>query len=273
MQSGLTDTHCHLNSTDYDADLDLVMSRARAAGLSHILVPGVDLESSRRALKLATDVPEIYAAVGIHPHHAAGWNDGSEHDLRTLVSSERVVAIGEIGLDYYRDLSPREDQRRAFKAQIELALELELPIIVHQRESMGEILDTLLQYELQTPGDLEDRRGVLHAFSGDAESASIALAKGFYLGVAGPITFRKADPLRTVMIQVPKERVLIETDSPYMTPEPHRGKRNEPANVRHIANRLAALFEVEPDDLVHITANNANSIFRWCNESSDSNIS
>lgn len=273
MPSGLTDTHCHLNSTDYDVDLEQVLARAREAGLSQILVPGFDLESSRKALKLAAAQPEIFAAIGIHPHHADRWGDHSEHDLRVLVESEKVVAIGEIGLDFYRDNAPRIDQRRAFRAQIELAMELGLPVIIHQRESMDEILDTLLQNESQTPVELKGRRGVMHAFSGDANSASIALAQGFYLGVAGPITFRKADTLRAVIAGVPEEKVLIETDSPYMTPEPNRGRRNEPAYVRHIANRLAVLFDMEPDELIRTTSNNANSIFRWCNESSNSYIS
>ncbi len=238
MLSGLTDTHCHLNLPEYSGDLEAVLARARAAGVSHIVVPGVDLETSRIAVELASKNGDVHAAVGIHPHYASGWDPQDIRELRDLAQSAQVLAIGEIGLDFYRDHAPRQEQREVFQAQLELALELCLPVIVHQRESMAEILDTLLQYDGETPPDLQGRRGVLHAFSGDAEFASIAVEKGFYLGVAGPITYRKADALRATIGDTPLERLLTETDSPYLSPEPVRGRRNEPANVRHIVDQL-----------------------------------
>jgi TatD DNase family protein len=273
MLSGLTDTHCHLNLPEYSGDLEAVLSRARAVGVSHIVVPGFDLDSSRIAVELAAANEDIHAAIGVHPHYADGWDDRALRELRGMARSAPVVAIGEIGLDFHRDYAPRQAQREVFQAQLELALDLCLPVIIHQRESMAEILDTLLQYDGETPPELHGRRGVLHAYSSGGKFASIAVEKGFYLGVAGPITFRKADPLRAVIGNAPLERLLTETDSPYLSPEPIRGKRNEPAHVRHIVDQLANLCGTSPENILQVTSENAENIFRWCNESSDSNLS
>jgi TatD DNase family protein len=269
----LTDTHCHVNLPEFDQDRSLVLERAREAGVKRLLLPGVDLASSKLAVELAEDHPGVYAAVGVHPHYAHSWNEECSRSLRSLAASPKVVAIGEIGLDYYRNFSPPDQQRAAFKAQLDLAAELELPVVVHQRNSMDDILDTLEAYSQRLPMGLVQRPGVLHAYSGDAQAASSALGKGFYLGVAGPVTFRNANDLRGVLAKVPQESLLIETDSPYMSPAPHRGKRNEPMYVRHIAERLALLFGLDMDHIAQVTSENANHLFRWCNEFADSNLS
>ena len=269
----LTDTHCHVNLPEFDDDRSLVLQRARVAGVGRLLLPGVDLATSKLAVELAENQPGLYAAVGIHPHYAHLWNEECALSLRSLAASPKVVAIGEIGLDYFRNFSPPEAQRAAFKDQLNLAAELGLPVIVHQRDSMDDILDNLELYSQQLPQELLQRAGVLHAYSGDARSASIALAKGFYLGVAGPVTFRNADDLRAVLMDVPQESLLIETDSPYMTPAPHRGVRNEPMYVRHIAEQLALLFGLDTDHIARVTSENADHLFRWRNETADSYLS
>ncbi|MEJ2571958.1 MAG: TatD family hydrolase [Anaerolineales bacterium] len=269
----LTDTHCHVNLPEFDSDRQQVFARAKDSGVYRLLIPGVDLESSAYAVQLAESHPAVYAAVGIHPHYAKSWDDDSSQALRLLAASPKVAAIGEVGLDYYRNLSPPEIQRRVFQAQLELASELSLPVIIHQRDSIHDILDTLDEYKKVLPVELEQRAGVLHAFSADADCASSAVEKGFYLGVAGPITFRNAEGLRSVIRKAPQDRILIETDSPYLTPAPHRGERNEPMHVVHVAERLADLLELDLAQLTQITSGNANRLFRWCDETADSHIS
>lgn len=269
----LTDTHCHINLPEFDDDRPQVLERARASGVRQLLIPGVDLETSTLAVELAKTTPGVYAAVGIHPHYASRWNDTSAGALRKLAVSSEVVAIGEIGLDFYRNLSPPDVQRFVFEAQLEIAAELGLPVIIHQRDSIDAILDTLDMYVERLPPEMRIRSGVLHAFSGDTQAASSALAKGFYLGVAGPLTFRKADDLRGVVSNLPTDRLLIETDSPYMAPAPHRGKRNEPMYVRHVAEQLAHLCGLDINRIAQVTSENADHLFRWCNETANRNLS
>jgi len=269
----LSDTHCHVNLPEFEQDRQMVFERARDAGVNRLLIPGVDLKSSALAVELAESTPGVFAAVGVHPHYARSWREGSAAALRSLAKSPRVVAIGEIGLDYYRNLSPQDVQRVAFEAQLELAAELSLPVVIHQRESIGDILDTLEWHRRQLPDELLMRPGVLHAFSGDARAASSALEKGFYLGVAGPVTFRNADDLRALISGVRHDRLLIETDSPYMAPTPYRGRRNEPMYVKYVAEQLALLFGLDLTRIGQVTSGNADRLFRWCNEISNSNLS
>ena len=269
----LTDTHCHVNLPEFDNDRQQVLERARASGVRKLLIPGVDSETSARAVELARANPGVYAAVGIHPHYASRWNEATPETLRTLAKSSRVVAIGEIGLDFYRNLSPPDVQRYVFEAQLEIAAELGLPVVIHQRDSIDAILDTLGRYIEELSPEMPARSGVLHAFSGDAEAASSALSKGFYLGVAGPLTFRKADELRSMVTKLPTDRLLIETDSPYMAPVPQRGKRNEPMFVKHVAEQLALLRGLDLNQIAQVTSGNANRLFRWCNETANSNFS
>jgi TatD DNase family protein len=259
----LADTHCHLDLSAFDADLTDVLNRAAGNGVEHILIPGIDLDSSRKAVQLAEKHPGVYAAVGVHPHRAASWNESTAQQLRALIQSSFVCAIGEIGLDFYRNLSPQDVQRRVFRAQLSLAAEAGLPVVVHCREALTEILDDLLPWAEQLPRDLKTRAGVLHAYSGDLESASEACSRGFYIGIGGPLTYRKAQDRRDITAQIPTDRLLLETDAPYLTPHPYRHQRNEPAYVRLVAQELSKLFGMEEAAIAEITSQNAATLFGW----------
>lgn len=253
----LVDSHCHLDFERFDADRDEVVARAEAAGVGQIIVPALDLENVAAVLALADRYPGVYAAIGVHPNSAAGWEDGWLEQLRSLAGHEKVVAIGEIGLDYYWDKTPVEVQQRAFSRQLALAAELELPVIVHNRESDADVIRLLAASPLAGRA----RAGVLHSFSAPWETAAAGLDLGFYLGFTGPVTFKKADDLRRVAARVPLERLLVETDAPFLTPQPHRGKRNEPAYVAYVAEKVAELHGLSPAALAKATSANAARLF------------
>ena len=260
--AGLTDTHCHLETAAFDGDRLAVIERARAAGVMRMLVPGIDLESSARAVRLAAEVEEVRAAVGVHPHAAETWNLHAERTLRELAGQAGVAAIGEIGLDYYRMHSPRQAQRAAFRAQLELAGELRLPVIVHIREALEDTLEALSDWGAAAPG--EPRRGVLHAFGGEAAAAAWATARGWCLGIGGGITYATSGPLREmVRDEALMGRVMIETDAPYLPPEGRRGRRNEPALVALVAERLAAASGMDIERVIALTRRTAQSLLRW----------
>ncbi len=269
---GLSDTHCHLNLADFDRDRAQVIQRAAEAGVDRILVPGVDLASSRLAVSLAEKDERLFAAVGLHPHHAAACQAQSLGELRTLAASPRVVAIGEIGLDYYRNLAPGEAQRAAFRAQLELAAELGLPVIVHNRQAAEDVLADLLAWAARLGPDLSGRAGVLHAFAADQASASQVVEAGFYIGVAGPLTYRSGDERRRITAGLPLERLLVETDAPYLTPHPHRGQRNEPRMVRLVVEGLAALLARPFDAVAEATSDNAARLLGWKHGTDDSHV-
>ena len=234
----LIDTHCHLDFAQFDPDRDEVLERAMAAGVTVLINPGADLESSRRAVALAERHNGVFAAVGVHPHAAATVDEAALVELRRLAAHPRVVAIGEIGLDYYRDLSPRAQQRAALRMQLDLAAELALPVIIHQREAADDLMEVLRRY---CDVAVEPPIGVLHAFSGDLQMALGAVQLGFCIGVAGPVTFQNARQLPEVVTQLPAGCLVIETDAPYLSPHPHRGQRNEPAYLPLIARCVAEL--------------------------------
>jgi TatD DNase family protein len=259
----LVDTHCHLTMDDFQADLEQVLEAARQAGLTRVLVPGMDLNSSQLAVQLSETFEEVYAAVGIHPHNAASYNEHTLEVLRSLSDNPKVIAIGEIGLDFYRNLSPREAQIECFRSQLSLAAEVDLPVVVHNRDAIDDILDILTVWREDLSPSLAQQPGVLHAYSADEAHARQAIALGFYLGIAGPITFKKAEELRTLVYNLPIECLLIETDSPYLAPEPKRGRRNEPANVSLIINKVAAVRSIEPATVARITTGNAEILFNW----------
>lgn len=263
MTAGLTDTHCHLIMGEFTDDLPQVLERAAEAGVATVVVPGIDLQTSRAAVSLAESHPGLHAAVGIHPHHADTWNSSVAEEILALAGSEKVVAIGEIGLDFYRDFSPRRQQRLAFREQLAMARRLGLPVIVHNRKAIEDVLQELDRWATNLPASLKDRSGVMHAFSADRVSATRALEMGMYLGVAGPVTFRNAADLRTVVGSLPIDRLLVETDAPYLTPHPHRGSRNEPAYVRLVAEGLAGALETEVARVTYATSENANRLFEW----------
>jgi TatD DNase family protein len=231
----MIDSHCHLNLVDYSEDLEDVLDRAREAGVHGVLVPGIGLKECARAVEIAQRYPMVRAAVGIHPHEALQWGELAESHLRAWAERPEVVAIGEIGLDFYRDWSPFDAQRSAFAAQLQLARELDLPVIIHDRDAHEEVLAAV-----EAAGV---RRGQMHCFSGGPAEAERAVALGFHLSYTGTLTFGKGKADR-VLKRVPRERLLLETDGPYMTPVPHRGKRNEPAWVVHVAEALAEKLEM-----------------------------
>ncbi len=268
----LVDSHCHLNLPEVEADLTAVMERAGAAGVHAIVVPGIDLASSRRAVELAERWPGVHAAIGVHPHHAASWSAHTRTELDALARSARVVAIGETGLDFYRNLANREAQAEAFRAQLDLAAEHALPAIIHNRSATAETFAELEAWIARS-----DRRngrpvGVLHAFSGDPDDARRALDLGFMLGVAGPVTYPKADDLRTTLRGIPAESLVIETDAPYLAPVPHRGQRNEPAHVALVAGGLAAALAQDVSVIAALTSSSAARLFGWIDDHSNRNL-
>ncbi len=253
----LIDTHCHLDFEWFDADRDAVIKRATAAGVGRMIVPALDLDNGTAVLHLTNRYDALYAAVGVHPNSAAGWQDNWIDDLRRLAAHEKVVAIGEIGLDYYRDRTPKATQQRALALQLALAAELELPVIIHNRESNEDVIRLLAA----SPLNGRSQPGVLHSFAANWEVAQDALAMGFYLGFTGPVTFKKAAELRRIAAQVPADRLLVETDAPFLTPHPYRGQRNEPAYVAYVAKRIAQERGVETAVLAQQTTANALRLF------------
>ncbi len=280
----LIDTHCHLDFESFADDVTAVVERAAVAGVTRIIVPGLDLDNAPAVLALAERFPGVYAALGVHPNSAAGWRDEWIADLRELAQHGKVVAIGEIGLDYYWDKTPPQTQLRALFAQLELAVELGLPVIIHNRDASEDVVRLLMavsqsrgkEARFQVPGSREERsslepgtwnlaptlRGVLHSFSADWPTAEAALGLGFYLGFTGPLTYKKADELRAIAARAPLDRVLIETDAPFLAPHPFRGKRNEPAYVRLVAERLAEVRGLSLAEVAAATTANALALFR-----------
>ncbi len=269
--TAMVDTHCHLNLSAYDTDREEVLDRARSSGVERILVPGVDLETSKIAIELAAKHDDVFAAVGIHPHYVSEWSPALADEVTSLAQSPKVVAIGEIGLDYYRNLSPPEKQRIAFADQLEIASALKYPVLIHNREAIGDILEHLNTWVYNLPSTLAGRAGVLHAFSADLDSAAKAIQQGFYIGIAGPITFPKAEALRDIVSQLPSDRLVIETDSPYLTPEPRRGRRNEPAHLEWIAQKVNDIRDDEYST-IRATTKNAKKLFQWSHDITNSNI-
>ncbi len=265
-QFTLVDTHCHLDFNAFNEDRQAVIERARRAGLARMLIPGVDLASCRAALAIAESYPEVFAAVGVHPTSLSTWDERTVGELRALAAHPKVVAIGEIGLDYYWDASPREEQREALRMQIELASELGLPVILHCREAFTDLLPIMLAWQaaLRRDGNpLADRPGVFHSFSGDVSLARQAVEAGFSIGITGPVTFRNAPELQAVVQEAPGSALLIETDAPFLAPQPRRGKRNEPAFVRYVADKIAAIRGLPVQAIAQHTTANANRLFIW----------
>ncbi len=247
----LIDSHCHLDLEQFDVDRQAVVERARAAGIRMIVNPGIDLEQCRKAIELAETLPELYVGIGIHPNSAETFTEHSLAHLRTLAAHPKVVAIGEIGLDYYWDKASPQQQKLALRAQLALAAELGLPVIIHSRDANDDVaveLRTWVQSEHFRASRLAERpfAGVLHAFSGDLALAEEAYAWGFVLSLGGPVTFRNAHQLHQLVPQLRLDRLMLETDAPYLTPHPWRGQRNEPAYVARVCEQLARLYQVEP---------------------------
>ncbi|WP_406677435.1 TatD family hydrolase [Moorella sp. ACPs] len=253
--SELIDSHAHLNDPAFAADLNGVLGRLQEAGVVAVINVGYDVASSRRAVEQAHAWPFIYAAVAVHPHDAATFDAEAEAVIGGLARDSRVVAIGETGLDYYRNLSPRQRQQEVFRWHLELAWELRLPVIIHDRDAHGDTLRILKKAGPFPAG------GVLHCFSGSWEMARECLEMGFYISFAGPVTFKNATKLREIAVRVPLDRLLIETDCPYLTPEPHRGRRNEPAYVGLVAGAIAAARGLSRAAIEEAATANARRLF------------
>lgn len=248
------DTHAHYDSNGFAADRGEILSALPAAGVGLVVDPGCELESSQAALALAERYPFVYAAAGIHPSDCAGTGEAEFAALRELCGHEKVVAVGEIGLDYYwKDNPPKEFQQAVFRRQIELAMELDLPVIVHDREAHGDSLAIVLDYP--------EVRGVFHCFSGSPEMAEELLKRGWYLGFDGPITYKNAQKAPEVAAVTPLERIVVETDSPYLTPVPFRGKRNDSRYLPYVIEKLAEWKGVSPEEMVRITWENGLRLF------------
>ncbi len=257
----IVDTHCHLDLNRFDEDREAVIQRSIEAGVEKIIIPALDLNSCRRVLQLADQFTTVYVAVGIHPNSSATWKDSWLKKLREFAKHPKVVAIGEIGLDYYWDKSPKDIQHRAFSLQLELADELDLPVIVHNRESDNDVVALLKS----SPLNGKEKPGVLHSFSTSWDIAELVLGMGFYLGFTGPVTFKKAEGLRAVASQVPLDRILAETDAPFLTPHPYRGKRNEPAYTAFVVEKLAELHGMTKAEMAQRTTDNAHRLFERIN--------
>jgi TatD DNase family protein len=250
------DSHCHLFMKDFNHDRDAVVARARAAGVDHMVFIGYSLDSSRRAVELAEKLEGCHAAVGIHPHDARHGNREAWDELAVLArSSPSVVAIGEIGLDYHGTHSPHDVQAAGFHAQLAVARELNLPVVIHDREAHEDTMRVLAEAA-------DGLSVILHCFSGDAAMAKEAWGRGYYTGISGPVTYPKAEPLRAILRGAPRDRVLIETDAPYLAPQPFRGKRCEPAHVVYGAQQIAALWGVSPEEVGRLTTANARRFYR-----------
>jgi len=252
----LVDSHCHLDNRQFAADFDGVLERARDAGVTHMLAIGTgegpqDLDC---ALRIASRYPHVFASAGVHPHDAAKADAASYVRLRELVREEKCIAVGEIGLDYHYDFSPRDVQQRAFVEQLRIAHEAGKPVIIHTREAWEDTLATLREH-------WQDRAGIMHCFTGSAEQALEAVELGFYLGFGGVLTFPKSDMVREAATRMPSDRLLLETDAPYLAPIPHRGKRNEPAFTAITARKLAEVRGCSVEEIAAQTTDNFRTLF------------
>jgi TatD DNase family protein len=254
----LVDAHCHLLGNYLERDqIGPTLDRARRAGVGGFIAVGTDLEDSRAVLALARDVPDVRACLGVHPHEAKSWEAGTEAALLELLAAPEVRFVGETGLDWHYDLSPRAIQESVFRTQIRLAKRLKKPLMIHTREAGAETLRVLREE------GADEVRGIIHCFSEDRAFAEKALDLGFYLSFSGIVTFKKAEAIQEVAAWAPEDRILVETDAPFLAPVPHRGKTNEPAFVTHVANRVAALRGLSPARLADLTTRNLEALCGW----------
>ncbi|MGI6452656.1 MAG: TatD family hydrolase [Syntrophomonadaceae bacterium] len=252
----LIDSHAHIQKNELTDKLEDVLGRAKDAGVEKIICVGYDYPSSVEAVKLASEYPMIYAVVGVHPHDAKTYQGDIPQQLLKLAKSPKVVAIGEIGLDFYRDLSPRDQQRKVFFEQIKLAQELYKPIVIHDRDAHQEVMEIIKK---EKAGKNE---GVMHCYSGYLPMAVELIKEGFYISFAGPLTYKNAKKTQEVAAKIPIDRILVETDCPYLTPEPYRGSVNEPARVRLVAEKLSAIRHKTVEEIIYLTGVNARKVFR-----------
>lgn len=255
MNPAFVDSHSHLDLPEFDPDRQEVIERARAGGVTRIVTIGIGLPESRAAIDIAEQVPCVYAAIGLHPHNAAALDSAALHFFHDRAAHPKVVAIGEIGLDFFRNRSPRTDQIRAFRAQLEVARTVGLPVVIHDRDAHAETLEILRS---ERAGDVG---GVIHCFSGDVRMARACIDLGMQISIPGTVTFKKARTVHEVVRAVPLEHLLIETDCPFLSPEPFRGRRNEPLRVTAVAGAIAGLKGVALEEVARATTQNASALF------------
>jgi TatD DNase family protein len=248
------DSHAHLEMPPFDRDRDQVVGRAKAAGVEIIVTVGTTVEDCRKALEITRRYPGVYAVIGVHPHEVKDIDGGTYASLKEMAKHEKVVAYGEIGLDFFRNLSPRAIQIQRFGEQLELATELNLPVVIHDRDAHRETMNLLKGWK-------GPRRGIIHCFSGDYPMARQCIDLGFYISIPGTVTFEKSEKLRSIVRELPLETLLVETDCPYLTPNPFRGKRNEPAYVVHTARKIAEIKGKSFEEVAAVTTANAKALF------------
>lgn len=249
------DSHAHLDDDRFNEDRDSIIEAIRKNDIDIVVNIGADLSSSIRSIKLSEEYDFIYAVVGVHPHDAKTMDDNTINLIKTFAAKEKVVAIGEIGLDYYYDNSPRDIQKKRFIEQIELAKDLDMPIVVHTRDAAGDTMEIIKNAQ---DGRL---RGVMHCYSGSVEQAFEYIDLGFYISLGGPVTFKNSRVSKEVAKAIPLDKMMIETDSPYLTPEPYRGKRNNPMYVKYVAEKIAELREVSIEEIGRVTSENTKRLF------------
>jgi len=250
----MIDTHCHLEMKDFDKDRDSVVERALSAGIEAIVTVATELKDAYRAKEIAERYPSVYFSAGIHPHEAKTFNEDTYRTLLEILKHPKAVAVGETGLDYYRDRSPRELQRDVFKRHIELSLYLDLPLIIHSRDATEDTIKIIEEFNIRT--------AVLHCFSGSLETALWAVKRGLFISIAGPVTFENSKKLTEIAREIPDENLLIETDAPYLAPVPMRGKRNEPSFLLYTAKKIAELRGISLEDIDRLTSLNAKRLFK-----------
>lgn len=261
----LVDTHCHLNFSAFKHERDQILVNASRAGVQIVINPGIDIESSREVIELCHIYSQLYAAVGIHPNEATTWNSDSLGLLEDMAQSDKVVAIGEIGLDYYRDYTPRSTQIKVLEEQLQLASRLGLPVILHNRDAEHDLVPILESWQNANHASgltITDHPGVFHSFSASTRTAADAIRMNFFIGVTGPVTFPNAKELQQVIAQISLDHLLIETDAPFLAPQPRRGKRNEPAFVYFIAQKIAEVQQKAFQEVAEKTTANARLLFQ-----------
>jgi len=252
----LIDTHTHLNDEKFNEDRQAVIQRAKDSGVEYLINIGYNRETILSTLDLINEYDYIYGVIGWHPNDASEMTDADLSWLEELSSHPKIVGIGEIGLDYYWDDVPKDVQKEAFRKQIQLAKRVNLPIVIHDRDAHQDVCDILHEEDVKQVG------GIMHSFSGSIEMAQQCMEMGFYISFSGPVTFKNAKKPKEVAVEVPIDRILVETDSPYLTPEPYRGKRNESSYVKYVAEKIAELRGIDVEEIARITTENAKRVFR-----------
>ena len=247
------DTHAHYDDKQFDSDRDELLSSLPQKGVELVVLPGCDVHSSQQAIAIAQSYDYIYAAVGVHPGELADYKPGDLEKIEALAAHKKCVAIGEIGLDYYWDDSRKDEQKQLLRDQLELALKLDKPVIIHDREAHADSMEILFQYPAL--------RGVFHCFSGSKEMAQELLKRGWYLGFDGPVTYKNARKTIEVLEICPMDRLLVETDSPYLSPVPMRGKRNDSSNLCHVVEKIAQVKNMAPEEVARLSLENGRRLF------------